>query len=53
MFTNTLSSAVSEADPLRSTEATAYWGYHIARSGFFLVQVGRAGWLATTGLLVC
>ncbi|GAB4819943.1 hypothetical protein N2152v2_006989 [Parachlorella kessleri] len=45
LFMNTLNSAVSEADPLRSTEATAYWGYHLARSGFFLVQA-IAGLLA-------
>ncbi len=39
-FLDTLRSAVSEANPLRSGEAASYWAYHVSRSGFFIVQVG-------------
>ena len=45
-FTETLSSAVSTSGALSSPQATQYWAYHLARSGFFAVQA-IAGLAAT------
>lgn len=45
-FTDTLTSAVSTAGILGSTEAARYWAYHLTRSGFFMLQ-GLASLLVT------
>jgi len=38
----TVSEAVSSAGVFATPKAAAYWGYHLSRSGFFLLQ-GLAG----------
>jgi len=37
-----VSEAVSSAGVFATPKAAAYWGYHLSRSGFFLLQ-GLAG----------